>query len=103
MDTLPAESPSNNLESEPSHQPSPSPAVLGQSHQQDGSGQEEDCSMPASPSDPKKKKKKKKGDKNILKRLSPEAPASKKEKLEVDRDSDSSWSLSYRLLVDWPG
>ena len=104
MDTLPAESPSNNLESDPSPQPSPSPAVLGQSHQQDGSGQEEDCSMSASPSDPKKKKKKKKGDKNILKRLlSPEAPVSKKEKLEVDRDSDSSWSLSYRLLVDWPG
>ena len=91
MDTLPAEGPSNNLESEPSPQPSPSPAVLEQSHQKDGSGQEEDCSMPASPSDPKKKKKKKKGDKNILKRfLSPEAPASKKEKLEVDRDSDSS-------------
>ena len=101
MDTLPAESPSNNLESEPSPQPSPSPVVLGQSHQQDGSGQEEDCSMSASPSDPKRKKK---GDKNILKRLlSPEAPASKKEKLEVDRESDSSWSLSYRLLVDWPG
>ena len=101
MDTLPTESPSNNIESEPSPQPSPSPAVWGQSHQQDGSGQEEDCLMPASPSDPKKKKK---GDKNILKRfLSPEAPASKKEKLEVDRDSDSSWSLSHRPLVDWPG
>ena len=81
----------------------PHRAVLGQSHQQDGSGQEEDCSMPPSTSDPKKKKKKKEGDKNILKGLlSPEAPASK-EKLEVDRDSDSSWSLSYRLHVDWPG
>ena len=98
LDSLSAESapaPAPLLDSAPPCQPSPSLAASGQSHQQAGSGQEK---SPSPKRSGKKKKKEKKGQNNLLKRfLSPEAPASKKEKLEVDRDSDSSWSLSYNL------
>ena len=100
LDSLSAESaPAPLLDSAPPCQPSPSLAASGQYHQQAGSGQEGDGAKSPSPKrSGKKKKKEKKGQNNLLKRfLSPEAPASKKEKLEVDRDSDSSWSLSYKL------